>query len=127
MRNFIISAASLLVIVIIWGSFFFYSSGKIKTYEAALDTIITEYVNDENWDEAKASFNELQHDWNRFKHIASFFLDSSSLNHIDSTFRKIHYYISADDKSNSSSELAYLKGQFISLHNNEALKLENIF
>jgi hypothetical protein len=37
------------------------------------------------------------------------------------------FYISADDLSNSSGELAYLNGLFESLYQNESLAPQNIF
>ncbi len=127
MRNFMISAICLLITVGVWLCFYLYTSSKIEHYEASLDTITKEYVDEEKWKQASDSFEALESDWKGFSRYAAFFLDSSSLNHIDSTFRKIHYYISANDVSNSSGELAYLKGLFISLHKNETLSFENIF
>ena len=127
MRNFIISLISLALIVSICYGFHMYSDAKTKAYDKAIETLITEYVNENRWDEASEHFQMMQDDWNKYKHTASFFLDSSSINHIDSTFKKIHYYISADDRSNASGELAYLKGLFAALHKNESVTLENIF
>lgn len=127
MRNFIISTVCLFTIIGIWSCFHIYSSTKTDYYKTQLDVITSEYVNEEKWPEAISSFNEIQADWNKYKHTAAFFLDSSELNHIDSTFKKIYFYISADDKSNSSGELAYLKGLFQSLHRNESLNMENVF
>ena len=66
-------------------------------------------------------------DWEGYKKRASYFLDNNALNHIDSTFNKIVFYISADDLSNSSGELAYLNGLFESLYQNESLAPQNIF
>ena len=70
MRNFVISAISLLIIVVIWGCFYFYASEKIEMYEASIETIINSYIYNEKWDEAQSAFDELHHDWNSFKRTA---------------------------------------------------------
>lgn len=127
MRNFIISTVCLIMIIGIWTCFHIYSSDKTDYYKSELDIIIFEYVNEDKWPDAISAFDGMQSDWNKYKHIAAFFLDSSALNHIDSTFEKIRFYIYASDKSNSSGELAYLKGLFESLHKNESLNMENLF
>lgn len=127
MRNFIISSICLLIIIGIWSCFYVYSSDKTDYYKSELDIIISEYVDREKWTDAISSFNELEADWNDYKHNAAFFLDSSELNHIDGTFKKVRFYIYAKDRSNSSGELAYLKGLFEYLHKNESLNAENLF
>lgn len=127
MRNFIISTICLIMIIGIWICFYIYSSQKIDYYKSELDVIICEYVNEEKWPDAISSFNEIQCDWNKYKHIAACFLNSSELSHIDNTFKKIRFYIYASDKSNSSGELAYLKSLFKHLHEDESLNLDNVF
>lgn len=127
MRNFIISMFCLLAVVAAWTCFDIYASDKTDLYESELNTLIEEYVDKENWDEAYKKFDDIQNDWNRYKKTASFFLDANDLNHIDSTFKKTHYYISADDRSNSSGELAYLIGLFKALDKNEEITLGNVF
>lgn len=127
MRNFIVSLICLLAMVAIWTGFTCYASVKTDYYENSLEVLIVDYVNKEKWDESMALFDEIQDDWNIYKHTASFFLDTSSINHIDSTFKKVRFYIEADDRSNSSGELAYLKGLFTALEKNESLTLQNIF
>lgn len=127
MRNFIVSSICLMAVIAIWACFTVYASSNTDYFEESLDTLIYEYVNEEKWDHARTHFDDLQNDWNDYKRVASFFLDAGSINHIDSTFKKVYFYISADDKSNSSGELAYLKGLFTALNRNEALTLENIF
>lgn len=127
MRNFIISFICLFIIVFTWTCFDFYASARTDYYENTLATITNQYINRENWTEAKTAFKELHSEWKDYRHIASFFLDANDLNHIDNTFRKAEYYISACDRSNSAGELAYLKGLFIALHKNESISPANIF
>ena len=127
MRNFIISLICLASIVGIWCAFDNYASAKTQYYGQQIDTILSACVSEDDWDKALASFEVLQDDWNSYKQLASFFLDSSAINHIDNTFKKIEFYISADDKSNSSGELAYLNGLFEALYKNESLTPVNIF
>lgn len=127
MRNFIISLLCLAVIVIVWFTFDNYALSKTQYYEKQINNIITACVSEDNWGGAMDSFDNLQKDWNSYKQLAAFFLDNNALNHIDSTFQKIEFYISADDRSNSSGELAYLNGLFESLYENESLSFSNIF
>ena len=127
MRNFIISLTCLAFVVAIWSVFDSYALSKTLYYEEQINTILVSYISENRWDEAREAFEDLHEDWEGYKKRASYFLDNNAINHIDSTFNKIVFYISADDLSNSSGELAYLNGLFESLYQNESLAPQNIF
>lgn len=127
MRNFVISLICLCVLLGIWGCFSVYSSRISEEMQLQSEVLIEEAIKQSDWNAAEEDFRKLSAMWDEYKIPASFFIDLKDINEIDCTLSKAHLYIEAEDISNSSGEISYLKDKFKLLHRNDSLLLTNIF
>lgn len=127
MRSFIISIALLLSLIGTWCFFDTYSSNTLENYGQILESEVLLSIESENWQSASEDFLSLQEEWQEYKQYAVFFLGTSELNEVDETMAKAYYYIKAEDISNASGEIAFLKRQLLFLNSNEKMTAGNIF
>ncbi|MDD4376968.1 MAG: DUF4363 family protein [Eubacteriales bacterium] len=127
MRSLITSIICLIILIGGWLIFYNYSDNYLHQSIKRIDDEIMVEIEEENWSDAYEDFSNINSNWHKYKKVASFFLDTETINEIDFTFSKTIKYIKAKDVSNGSGELNCLKEQLIFLHKNETLNLENIF
>ncbi len=127
MKNLIISIACLLVLIIPWGIYGKYSSDTIEDYKAIITEQVIPSIESGRWAEAEKSFSALSADWDRYKMISAYFINTNTVNEADGFIAKAHYYIKLHDAPNASAESAYLMYQLEFLHENELPTMENIF
>lgn len=127
MRNFVVSVICLGALIAAWAAFDSYSADKINSYKETLQQEVIKLAEAEEWDEACSIFQQFSEDWERYKKIAAFFLDTQTINEADYSIAKSQYYLQAKDVSNSTGELSCLRKQLTFLEYNETLAAENIF
>ena len=70
---------------------------------------------------------QLNKDWHQYKKAALFFLDTETINEVDSSLTKAIKYVKARDISNSSGELNAMVEQLTFLSSNDKISWQNIF
>ncbi|MDO4545327.1 MAG: DUF4363 family protein [Bacillota bacterium] len=126
MRDLIISILCMVILIIPWTIYDNYSSKTIDTYKSSIQEQIIPAIEADDWDRAEKNFSQIEDDWKKYQKTSAFFIDTQSINEVDSIISKVHYYISLHDASNAAGEAAYLKNSFDLLHENESPSLGNI-
>ncbi len=127
MKDLVLSIACLLALLIPWGIYEGHSSHTIDDYKSLIDNRIIPAIEEGDWETADSAFGFIAKDWDRYKKISAYFVDTGSINEVDSVVSKVFYYIRLKDASNSAGEAAYLKYRFDFLHENESPSPANIF
>lgn len=127
MRDFIISIICMLSIIIPWSFYDRYSLDTVKNYKTSISQEIIPAIEKGDWDTAEKRFSFIAKDWDKYKKISAYFIDTNSVNEVDSYVSKAYYYIKLHDRSNASAEAAFLKYRFDFLHENELPNMGNIF
>lgn len=127
MRDLIISTVCILCLIIPWGIYDHYSMKTVENYSKIISEQILPAINSDDWDKAEDDMLFISKNWDRYKKISAYFVDTASVNEVDSIVEKALYYIKYRSASNSAGEVAYLKYRFNFLHENELPSLENIF
>lgn len=126
MRDLIISIICMLILIIPWGIYDKYSVDTIEDYKTRIDDDILPAIEKGIWKDVEESFDDIAEDWDRYKEISAYFIDTESVNEVDSIVSKAYYYIKLHDASNAAGEVAYLKYRFNFLHENELPSVGNI-
>ena len=127
MKSFIISVICIALLTGAGVFFVNYSDDTLHTLMSDLDDNIIIYVESEDWQTAMLEFDKFKTDWEKYRSRAVFFLSTISLNEASYAIEKVEHYMKAEDVSNSSGELAYIKELLSHLHFDESLSLGNIF
>ena len=83
-------------------------------------------ITENDWENAKESFESISNNWDSYKKIAVYFLSTDALNEVDSTICKAYYYVQMEDDSNASGEVSSLQYQLRYLGENQKPTLANI-
>lgn len=127
MKNLIISIICLLILIVPWGIYDRFSAETVNDYRTRIDSNILPAVADGRWKTAESEFEHIAQDWDEFREVSAFFIDTDAVNETDRIISKVYYYIKFKDASNSAGELAYLKYSLGFLHENELPTPKNIF
>lgn len=127
MRDLIISIVCLLILIVPWCIYDKYSADTADTYKQMINNDILPALEENDWKTANKEFGYIARDWDRFKKISAFFIDSEAINETDRLVSRVYYYIKLKDASSSAGEIAYLQYSFDCLHENELPTLGNIF
>lgn len=127
MRALVTSSAIILSFIIVWLVFCSFSENTLSSFADTIENSLIYNVENENWSDAKDTFEAFRKDWRSYRNIAHLFLSSAKLNEIDYTFARIMRYIENQNASDAAGELAYLERQMYFLHQNEKATLTNIF
>lgn len=127
MRDLIISIICMLVLIIPWSIYDSFSMKTIENYKTIINEEILPAIESDDWDSAQERFYFIADDWDKYKKVSAFFIDTESVNEVDSYVAKAEYYIKLRDASNAAAEVAYLKYRFDFLHENELPSPGNIF
>lgn len=127
MRDLIISIICMFCLIIPWGIYDQYSMKTINNYRQHIDNEILPAIASDDWQKAENDMTYIAKDWDKYKAISAYFVDTTSVNEVDSTVSKALYYIKYKDPSNSTGEAAYLKYRFNFLHENQSPSFANIF
>lgn len=126
MKNLIASIICLLILIIPWGIYGKYSSTTIENYKSIITNQVLPSIESGQWDEAEESFHALSDDWEKYKSISAYFINTDSVNDTDGFVSKAYYYIKLHDAAGASAESAYLMQKLEFLHENEIPTMENI-
>jgi hypothetical protein len=84
-------------------------------------------INEENWQNAKAEFSQVEEKWNRHKKWWAMVIDHHEIDNIDTSFSRINEYLNHQNQALSAGELSVLK-QFIKhIPETEKVCWKNIF
>lgn len=127
MRDLIISIACMLILIIPWGIYDKFSTDTVESYKTIISDEILPAIENDDWDTAEKRFGFIAKDWDKYKKISAFFIDTESVNEVDSYVSKAYYYIRLKDPANAAAESAFLQYRFDFLHENELPNMGNIF
>ena len=127
MNNLIISLICLMILLIPWGIYDRFSARTVDDYRIRIEEKILPAIEADDWDAAYEEFDYIAKDWDRFRSVSAFFIDTGAVNETDRVISKVYYYIKFRDPSNSAGELAYLRYSLSFLHENELPTPGNIF
>lgn len=127
MRDLIISIVCMLLLIIPWGIYDKFSTETVDNYKTIISNEIIPSIENNDWKNAEKHFDFIAKDWDKYKKISAFFIDTQSVNEVDSYVSKAYYYIKLKDKGNAAAESASLQYRFNFLHENEFPSIGNIF
>jgi len=126
MKNLMISIVCLLILTVPWSIYHKYSSETVDRYKAVIDQQVIPFAEMGDWDNAEKSFIDIIEDWNRYKKISAYFINTDAVNEVDCMIMKTLYHIRSRDPYNSIAEAAELKYRFEILHSNETPSPDNL-
>ena len=127
MKNLIISLICLMILLIPWGIYDRFSARTVDDYRIRIEEKILPAIEADDWNAAYEEFDYIAKDWDRFRSVSAFFIDTGAVNETDRVISKVYYYIKFRDPSKSAGELAYLRYSLSFLHENELPTPGNIF
>lgn len=127
MKTLVVSLIGLALLVGSWLVFSDFASDTIDHLTDKIEQQIITPATTGKWDEARESMEEFTTEWDKYKKIFTYFLSTEEIDQTDFSISRAQYYIECQDVSNATGELAYIRKQLFSLHENEKLNLENIF
>jgi len=127
MKNLILSVICMLVLIVPWGFFENYSAKTINRYTTTLNSSVIPAIESGDWQTAEDKFVQVMKDWETYKAVSAYFLNTSSANDIDGQISKTYYYIRANDRSNAAGEVSSLSHSLYYLHENEQPSGSNLF
>ena len=126
MKNLIISIVCLLILTVPWGIYHKYSRDTVDRYKAIIDQQVIPFAEMGDWDNAEKSFTYIVEDWQRYKKISAYFIDTVSVNETDCMIMKTLYHIKAGEPYDSIAVAAELKYRFDVLHSSETPSPDNL-
>lgn len=127
MRDLIISIICMLILIVPWGIYDKFSTDTVGEYKKTISEEIIPAIENDDWETAEKRFSFIAKDWDRYKKISAFFIDTESVNEVDSYVSKAYYYIKLRDPANAAAESSFLQYRFDFLHENELPNMGNIF
>lgn len=127
MRDLIISIICMLILIVPWGIYDRFSTDTVGEYKKTISEEIIPAIENDDWETAEKRFSFIAKDWDRYKKISAFFIDTESVNEVDSYVSKAYYYIKLRDPANAAAESSFLQYRFDFLHENELPNMGNIF
>lgn len=127
MRDLIISIICMLILIVPWGIYDNFSTDTVGEYKKTISKEIIPAIENDDWETAEKRFSFIAKDWDRYKKISAFFIDTESVNEVDSYVSKAYYYIKLRDPANAAAESSFLQYRFDFLHENELPNMGNIF
>ena len=116
-----------MILLIPWGIYDRFSARTVDDYRIRIEKKILPAIEADDWNAAYEEFDYIAKDWDRFRSVSAFFIDTGAVNETDRVISKVYYYIKFRDPSNSAGELAYLRYSLSFLHENELPTPGNIF
>lgn len=126
MKNLLLSVFCMLLLLVPWEIYSTHTAETIHTCSDLIDTSILPSITENDWEQAKASFEQISSTWDDYKKTAVYFLSTDALNEVDSSICKAYYYIQMEDDSNASGEVSALQYQLLYLHENQKPSWANI-
>ena len=127
MRDLVIYVICMLVLIIPWGIYDKFAGDRVDNYKSIINNEVIPAIEASDWETAERRFGFIAKDWDRYKKISAFFIDTQSVNEVDSYVSKAYYYIKLRDASNAAAESSFLDYRFDFLHENELPTLGNLF
>ena len=127
MRDLIISIICMLILIVPWGIYDRFSTDTVGEYKKTISEEIIPAIENDDWETAEKRFSFIAKDWDRYKKISAFFIDTESVNEVDSYVSKAYYYIKLRDPANAAAESSFLQYRFDFLYENELPNMGNIF
>ena len=126
MKDLLLSVCCMLVLLIPWELYSVYTTHTIQDCSNTIGTELLPAITENDWENAKESFESISNNWDSYKKIAVYFLSTDALNDVDSTICKAYYYVQMEDDSNASGEVSSLQYQLRYLGENQKPTLANI-
>ena len=79
MRDLIISIACMLVLIVPWSLYDIYSTRTVDNYRDILEKQVIPAVESGDWKTAEESFGFIARDWDDYKKVSAFFIDTCLL------------------------------------------------
>lgn len=127
MRDLIISIVCMLILAVPWGIYDSYAAKTVDNYKSIITDEVIPAIKANDWDTAEKRFGFIAKDWDKYKKMSAFFIDTVSVNEVDSYVSKAYYYIKLKDAGNAAAESAFLQYRFDFLHENEKPNMGNLF
>lgn len=127
MKNLIISIVCLLILIVPWGFYDKYAAQTVKSYDDILTNDVIPAIESGDWVRAEFELALIKNDWESFKQVSVYFIDTPTLNEVDYTISETVSSIIQQDDVNAFTGASSLKCRFEHLYSNQALSSENVF
>ena len=84
MRDLVISVICMLVLIIPWGIYDKFAGDRVDNYKSIINNEVIPAIEASDWETAERRFGFIAKDWDRYKKISAFFIDTQSVNEVDS-------------------------------------------
>ena len=85
MKDLLLSVCCMLVLLIPWELYSVYTTHTIQDCSNTIGTELLPSITENDWENAKESFESISNNWDSYKKIAVYFLSTDALNEVDST------------------------------------------
>ena len=126
MRALISATLIIIIIISIWSVFVQHVDDNLHLLIDIIEEDIEANLAQPNWPEASAGMEKLSKEWHHQKKVYAFFFSTLDMNETDYAIARAKAYVSTENLSLTSGELAQLKEQLKFLHANELITLENL-
>lgn len=126
MKDLMISVCCMLLLLVPWEVYSVHTAHTIHDCSDLIDARLLPAITENDWENAKSSFEQISVTWDDYKKTAVYFLSTDALNEVDSSICKAYYYIQMEDDSNASGEVSSLQYQLMYLHENQRPTPANI-
>lgn len=126
MKSVIIAAFILISIIIVIFSGIAYTNDAVNELNQSLD-LVTKAVEEDNWEQALAYFEELSEIWNRKISVFSVTHHHHDMEQIEKSMPVMKVFLETKDLQRFLSESATLKSEFENLKNSDEISARNLF
>lgn len=127
MKNLIITILCLLLLMVPWSIYHRFSDTSINRYKDIIMNQTIPAAKSGDWHHAESSFDSIAKDWNKFRKISVYFIDTKSLNEVTDQISRASCYLQEQDVMNTVVETTILQHKLDHLHKNDAPSVDNIF
>ena len=127
MKNLIISIAYMLLLMVPWGIYHSFSDASTGRFQNIIADQIIPAAQAQDWQRAEDGFRLLQTDWNSFKRVSAYFIDTRSIDEITEHMERASCYIQQQDAANAVVEAANLQHKLKTLHENDTPSVSSLF
>lgn len=121
---------SIIILALSIGGWLFFLSYTHDSLHSMIDQIKDEVlvsVDNQEWDEARKSFEDVADRWHKHKKKYSLFLDNAAIIDTDFSIARAKGYMMTEETALATGELKCIVEQLGFLHANERITLDNVF
>lgn len=127
MKYLIISITCILFLIVPWSFYISYASHTVKSCDDMLTDNVVPAIESGDWEQAKYELVLIKDDWDSFKEVSVYFIDTPTLNEVDYVLSETSTYIAHQDDINAFTCISTLRNRLNHLYSNQALSLDNVF